>query len=212
MTGLALGALLLAGMAFLGWKFIIGNRQHNIATTIIAAANTGLEQILPLLSKTNIQKDLVPKAEYLLRYFFQTLGLAQYKDSSLRLKLAGIPSQALSAVEKQATESILGRLTPPEGDLHNVKTKLSAIADNFTQQMSQLQTGQQDNAQSCAIPVVQDITSQLGAILFTPENYTKHEDAFQAALTQALDHTCVDIYKKLSGKGDVGRYMGGGCC
>lgn len=210
--GLILGALLLAGLAFLGWKFFLGNRQHNIATTIIAGTNTGLEQILPLLDKAEVKKALVPGAEYLVRYFFQALGIAQYKDSSQRLNLSGIPVQAISAVETQIAQSIMGRIHPPQGDLQNLKTQLSSIANNFTGQMNQIQTQQQENVEACAIPVVADVANQLSAILFTSDGDASHKEAFQNALTNALDSTCVDIYKQLSGKGDVGRYLGGGCC
>ncbi|MGL4667231.1 MAG: hypothetical protein ACRCWR_04810, partial [Saezia sp.] len=116
MTGLILGAILLAGLAFIGWKFMVGNRKHNIATTIITGTNAGLEQILPQIKEANVHKDLVSGAEFLTRYFFQSLGLAQYKDSSERLKLAGIPASASSEVEAQVAQSIISRISPPEGD------------------------------------------------------------------------------------------------
>ena len=144
--------------------------------------------------------------------FFQTLALAQYKNSSARLKLAEIPHQTLSAVERQVTDSLLGQITQPKENWQNTKTKLRQIADNFTLQMSQLQTGQQDQAEACAIPVIQNISNQLGTLLFSAETYITHKDTFQSALTNAMENTCVNIHKKLSGKDDVGRYMGGSCC
>lgn len=213
-TGLILGALLLIALAILGWKFVIGNNRHNIATTIIAGANLGLEQILPTIKTPQLSKDLIPDAEYVLRAFFQTLGIEQYNDSSLRLALKPIPTTSMTAIKEQISQSIIGQMTPhlDSNTLSQINTKLTDAAKRFTEQMNQIQSQQKENVESCAIPLIRNIADELGEILFIKSTYSAHQETFQTALIQALDSTCANIYQKLSGKGDTGRYIGGGCC